>query len=249
MGERALRGAQDDRGDPERRRDAHADRRPGRDQPRNARGDPGHRGPQGCPSAHPHRGPGARRPAGAPDRARGRLCGHRDGPGLPPLRQPRDDHRAGAQLIGREDATSQTRCGASWRAKASKSWSGPIRSACRATPARRSAVTVRTAAGEREIEGSDILVAAGRAPTPPVSASRRPASSWTPAATSASTSGWRRAPPMSGPSGNAPAARSSRTSPSTTSGSSGTMAGGAAAHATGWSPTSCSRTRRSPASD
>ena len=80
----------------------------------------------------------------------------------------------------------------------------------------------------------------------PGSGSRRPASSWTLAATSVSTSGWSRARPASGRSGSAPGAPSSPTSPSTTSGSSGTTwRAGAAAPGTGWSPTACSPTRRS----
>jgi len=72
-------------------------------------------------------------------------------------------------------------------------------------------VTIRTAAGERRVETSDILVAAGAARIPRGSAWTRPGSSWTIAATSASTTGWRRARPMFGRSANALAARNSRT--------------------------------------
>ena len=53
----------------------------------------------------------------------------------------------------------------------------------------------------------------GAFPTPPGSGSMWPASRWTIAATSRSTSGWRRARPASGRSASAPAARSSRTCP------------------------------------
>ena len=58
------------------------------------------------------------------------------------------------------------------------------------------AVSVRTASGERTIEGSDILVADGsQSEHRPGSVWTWPASSLTIAATFASTSGWRRARP------------------------------------------------------
>jgi pyruvate/2-oxoglutarate dehydrogenase complex dihydrolipoamide dehydrogenase (E3) component len=101
-------------------------------------------------------------------------------------------------------------------------------------------VTVRTSAVEQTIEGSDILVAAGRVP---------PASSWTLAATFGSMSDLRRARPRSGPLGNAPAARSSPTSRSTTFASSRTIwLVGKRARATGWFRTACSPNPRSPTS-
>ena len=109
---------------------------------------------------------------------------------------------------------------------------------------------VRTTSGEQNIEGSDILVAAGRIPKPPGSGLRRPALSWTVVATFASMSGWRRVRPRSGPSGNALVAHSSRTCPTTTFGSLGTIwPEGSAARAIGWFHTACSRTLRLPAWD
>jgi pyruvate/2-oxoglutarate dehydrogenase complex dihydrolipoamide dehydrogenase (E3) component len=111
-------------------------------------------------------------------------------------------------------------------------------------------LVVRTTSGEQNIEGSDILVAAGVHLTPPVSGSRRPALRWTIAATFASMSGWRRVRPRSGPSGNVPVAHSSRTYPTTTFGSSRTIwPGRSAARAIGWFHTACSRTLHSLAWD
>ena len=78
---------------------------------------------------------------------------------------------------------------------------------------------VRTPAGDRTIEGSDILVAAGRTPqTRAASGSSRPGSSSTRAASSRWTIGCRRPPPACGRWVSAPAARSSPTWRSTTSG-------------------------------
>src|ERR1700730_8686932 len=82
---------------------------------------------------------------------------------------------------------------------------------------------VRTSSGEQTIEGSDILVAAGRSPNTAGIGSRRPVLNWTVVATLKSTSAWRPARPGSGRSENVPAAHSSPTSPSTTSGSFGTI--------------------------
>ena len=65
---------------------------------------------------------------------------------------------------------------------------GTIRRGRRASPCAR-------AGGEQTIEGSDMLVAAGRMPNTAGIGLEMPASSWTSAATSASTTGWRPARP------------------------------------------------------
>ena len=95
-GHRAFCGAENARSAAERRRHARAGGRPGFPQRRNARGHPERSRPRGRPAAHPHRGSGARLPAVASDRPRRRLCRSRNGPGLSPLRQPRDGHRVRA---------------------------------------------------------------------------------------------------------------------------------------------------------
>ena len=111
-------------------------------------------------------------------------------------------------------------------------------------------ITVRTAQGERTIEGSDILVATGRVPNTKALASRRPASRWMIAVTSKSTIGWRPVRPMSGRSAKAREVRSLPTSRSTISGSFATTSPAAiAAHAIGWCPTAYSPTRHSRTSD
>ena len=71
-------------------------------------------------------------------------------------------------------------------------------------------VTIRSAAGEQTLDGSDILVAVGRTEHRTGPGSTSPAWRWTSAAMSRSTTGWRRVPPGSGPSASAPAARNSR---------------------------------------
>jgi pyruvate/2-oxoglutarate dehydrogenase complex dihydrolipoamide dehydrogenase (E3) component len=107
-------------------------------------------------------------------------------------------------------------------------------------------VAVRTPSGEQQIEGTDILVAAGRSPNTKRSGSSRPASPWTRADIFASTNGWRPPRPRSGPWGIALAARSSRTSPAMIFGSSGTTwPGECTARVIAWYPTACSPTRNS----
>ena len=63
--------------------------------------------------------------------------------------------------------------------------------------------------GEQTIDGSDILIAAGRTPTRAGSISRKSALRWTSTVTSRSTSDWRRLPPTRGRSGTAQVLRSS----------------------------------------
>ena len=109
-------------------------------------------------------------------------------------------------------------------------------------------VIVRTDSGERTIEGSDILVAAGRTPnTAGIEAGRsRIGRSWLYSRQRAAGDECAR----SGPSENAPEARSSRTYRRTTFRSSGTISPeGSAARAIGWFPIACSRTLRSPTWD
>ena len=80
-------------------------------------------------------------------------------------------------------------------------------------------LVVRTTSGEQRIGGSDILVAAGRTPNTAGIGLEEAGVALDERGSFASTSGWRRVRPRSGPSGTAPAARSSRTYPSTTFGS------------------------------
>ena len=112
-------------------------------------------------------------------------------------------------------------------------------------------LVVRTTSGEQKIEGSDILVAAGRIPNTAGIGLEE-------AGVELDGRGYIRVNErletscarVSGPSGNAPAAHSSRTYPSTTFGSSGTIwPEGSAARAIGWFHTACSRTLHSPMSD
>ena len=96
-GKRPLHGAEDPRGHPERGRNAAADRREGLSQSRHPCGDPRSSRPRGRRPPDEHRGPGARPSAGASDRAGRRLCRAGAGPGLSPLRQRGDAHRAGSR--------------------------------------------------------------------------------------------------------------------------------------------------------
>ena len=84
-------------------------------------------------------------------------------------------------------------------------------------------LVARTSAGEQNVEGSDILVAAGRVPNTAGIGLDKAGVELDAAASFASTSGWRRARPTSGRSANAPAARSSPTYPRTTSASFATI--------------------------
>jgi pyruvate/2-oxoglutarate dehydrogenase complex dihydrolipoamide dehydrogenase (E3) component len=106
---------------------------------------------------------------------------------------------------------------------------------------------VHTASGDETIEGSDILVAAGRVPNTAGIGLEQIDVKLDAPATFVSTSAWRRRRPASGHWANAPAARSSRMSPSTTSGSFWTTwPEGRATRGTGWCRTACSRIHRSP---
>ena len=101
----------------------------------------------------------------ASDRARRRLCRSRIGASLPSLRQPRDGYRAGAAAHGPRGSRRRRRNAADPRATKGSSFSWrPRSSTCMADPERNVSLVVRTASGERTIEGSDILVAAGRVP-------------------------------------------------------------------------------------
>ena len=104
---------------------------------------------------------------------------------------------------------------------------------------------IPTGAGEQTIEGSHILVAAGRIPNTAGIGLEKLASSSPIAVSSRSTSGWRRARRMSGRLANAPAARCSPTYPKTTFASFGTiLLEGAETRATGSFPIACSPIRR-----
>ena len=108
---------------------------------------------------------------------------------------------------------------------------------------------VRTASGEQKIEGSDILVAAGRVPNTAGIGLEEAGVNWTVAATSASMTGWKQVRQTSGRSGNAPAARNSPTYPKTIFGSYGTIwQEEIAARAIGLSHIACSLILRSPMS-
>jgi hypothetical protein len=107
-------------------------------------------------------------------------------------------------------------------------------------------VTVRTPSGEQEIEGSDVLVAAGRIPNTDGIGLEEVGVELDTRGYIPSMNGWRPLRPTSGPWGTAPAARNSRTSPATTFESSGTTwPEESAARAIGSCPTACSPTRHS----
>ena len=111
-------------------------------------------------------------------------------------------------------------------------------------------VALRTSSGEQTIEGSHILVAAGRVPNTAGAGLDMRASTWTTAALFKSTSGLKRARQTSGLSANARAARCSRTSPKTTFASFAPIsAEGNAARATDSFPIACSPIRRCRMSD
>ena len=112
-----------------------------------------------------HRGAGARLCAAASDRARRRLCRPRIGAGVPSLRQPRDDHRAwpSARWAGRIP-TSRTRCSGSSVTKASTFLLAAETLQVQGRSGEDVSLVVRTPPASRPIEGSDILVAAGRIP-------------------------------------------------------------------------------------
>jgi pyruvate/2-oxoglutarate dehydrogenase complex dihydrolipoamide dehydrogenase (E3) component len=111
-------------------------------------------------------------------------------------------------------------------------------------------VTVHTTSGEQKIEGSDILVAAGRIPNTAGIGLEKAGVELMIVATFASMNGWRRLRPVSGRWGNPPVAYSSHTYPWTTFESSGIIwLEGSAARAIGWSHTACSRTLHSPTWD
>ena len=95
-----------------------------------------------------------------------------------------------------------------------------------------------------------MLIAAGRVPNTADIGLEEAGVELDGADTFASTNASRRLRTAFGRSGNAPAARSSRTHPSTTFGSSGTTwPEGTAARAIGWFPIACSRIPRLLASD
>ena len=84
---------------------------------------------------------------------------------------------------------------------------------CTADPERKSASRSARPLVSRTIEGSDILVAAGRIPNTAGIGLEASASSWMITAIFVSMNAWRRRRPRFGPSGNAPAAHNSRTYP------------------------------------
>ena len=128
--------------------------------------DPGHPGPGRGRAADARRGAGARPAARAPDRARRRLCRPRAGAGLPPLRQPRDRDRARPAAPGprgprRRRGDPRGLRGGRDRGAARRRDAR----ACRGAVGRAGAASrARRARASESIEGSDILVAAGRTP-------------------------------------------------------------------------------------
>ena len=149
----------------QRRRHARAEGRARVPQPRDACDDPGDPRPRGRPAADAHRSARTRPAARAPDRARRRLRRPGVRAGVPPLRQPRDGRRARASAArprgpgrrGRHRADSSATRGStsSFRPRCSRS---------RADPARACASACGRLRASGLIEGSDILVAAGRTP-------------------------------------------------------------------------------------
>ena len=151
----------------------------------------------------------------------------------------------GPQLSRREDPDVAEEMRRSSAAKALKFLSRP-RSPC-AGPLRAeaSAFSCARRSGEQTIEGSDILVAAGRTPNTAGIGLDVAGVELDGAAISESTSGWRPVLPTSGRSANVPAARSSRTYPIDDFRIiRDNLAGGTAPRATGWSPTACLPIRR-----
>ena len=111
-------------------------------------------------------------------------------------------------------------------------------------------VIVRTTSGKQKIEAAISWSQQGAFRTLPGPGSRRSASSWMIVDTFASMSDWRRLRLVSGLWVNAPVARTSRTRPSMTFESSGTIwPEESAPRAIGWFHTACSRTLRSPTWD
>ena len=161
-GERAFRGAENARGQPQRRRDARADGREGLSQPRNARHHSEHSRSRSGAAAHPCRGSGARLCAGASDRARRRLCRPRAGPGLPSLRQPRHGHRAWTSAHGgREDPDVADEMQRILGDEGIEVVTAAETLRVHGRSGEDVSIVVRTAAGERNIAGSDILVGVG----------------------------------------------------------------------------------------
>ena len=121
-------------------------------------------GLEGRPAADPYRGARTRLRAVASGRARRRLCRSRTGPGLSPLRQPCDVIETGPQLMAREDPDVADEMQRILRDEGIQFSGRRKPSMCSGRSGDSVSLTVRTPSGEQKIEGSDILVAAGRVP-------------------------------------------------------------------------------------
>ena len=164
--------------------------------------------------ADPRRGPGSGRAPGTPDRPGRRLRRPRAGPGVPPLRQPRDRRRAERRA---DPPRGPGRHRGGRAALPGRGDRGPDRDRRRS---RRGAIRrVRPPAhGPRRRSRGRTSSSPGAARrTPTASAWRRRGSRRTREGTSRSTSGCGRRPRASGRWATAPAARTSRTSARTTS--------------------------------
>ena len=143
-------------------RHAPAGRRPSLPQSRDARGNSAGWRPRGCAAAHPCRSAGARLCAVTSDRDRRRLCRPRIGTGLRRFGSDVTIIESGPQLMSREDSDVSQEMRRIFVDEGIQVHLAAEILQVSGRSGTKVSLVVRTAAGEQTIEGSDILVAAGR---------------------------------------------------------------------------------------